>query len=678
MHESFVGDGVCHDNYGNSCYNSAACNWDGGDCCKDTCHSDPGSYLQCGSDGYSCRNPNSTNCDPILTYMCDDKKKSNDNKGNDPPLKCNKDESPYRLIMYDSFGDGWEGTTITITVKNGATKPIFTGALKSGAEGTEYFCLSLEPKCYTVETTGGMWGREASWEVRALADGTPTVASGGGSIKCEFMVAGSTDCENTCTGKNNVDPNKDPDYKDFKNMVKCIDDKCVIQAEACRNDEACKKCFDDDVPEYCYSMASFNAVADCSMCNCLGDGFDLGDFCDQKSAPGVIPVKPANGGQNLEPRPCTPSEVLDGSASLIDFSRCMHNSQEQFMVADFDENNFGDLDIFEACAHGFRDRENHGGHKALDCMQILVNAINEESRPNEPTDAISQLASLLYNEGSTFCDCAKTASDECPLCPSFYNFKTLLYEALDACLSLDAIDCDAWNEFQEPCKVNLMAQFGSVNLGAPEQCDYMIGNCGGAGPFPSFRRLDCQNELPKGSWDFYKEYEQFCYQGGAAPEPPAAPLPAPVPLSAPVPTQSVATKHPSYYENIKPSIQPPPTNRKPYVPPEDRGKPTYKSTDEKEKKSSHWFRNSIFIGIAVGIGYLIYSKRQSEFSMVRYRRIGGLNGGGFGFRGAGGGGFSTDDGDMYSGLSLESSTNFEPPSLPPTPMNMPNNGGYGA
>ena len=146
MHESFVGDGVCHDNYGNSCYNSAACNWDGGDCCKDTCHSDPGSYLQCGSDGYSCRNPNSTNCDPTLTYMCDDKKKSNDNKGNDPPLKCDKDKSPYRLKMYDSFGDGWEGTTITITVKNGATKPIFTGALESGAEGTEYFCLSLEPK----------------------------------------------------------------------------------------------------------------------------------------------------------------------------------------------------------------------------------------------------------------------------------------------------------------------------------------------------------------------------------------------------------------------------------------------------------------------------------------------------------------------------------------------------
>ena len=309
-------------------------------------------------------------------------------------------------------------------------------------------------------------------------------------------------------------------------------------------------------------------------------------------------------------------------------------------------------------------------------MQILVNAINEDYRPGEPTEAISQLASLLYNEGSTFCDCAKKASDECPLCPSFYNFKTLLYESLDACQSLDMIDCDAWNEFQEPCKVNLMAKFGSVNLGAEEQCEYMISDCGGAGPFPSFRRLDCQSELPAGSWDFYIEFEKFCYQGNAGPEPPSAPvpLPPPVPLPAPIPAPPVPTKRPTYYENVKPSIQPPPSDRKPYVPPEDRGKPTYKSADE--KKSSHWFRNLLLICLAGGIGYYIY-KRKSEFSMVRYRRIGGM-GGGFGFRG-GGGGFNVDDGDMmYSGLSLESSTNFEPPSLPPTPMSMPSNGGYGA
>jgi len=99
-HESFVGDGVCHDNYGNSCYNSAVCNWDGGDCCKDTCKSDEGSYLQCGSDGYSCRNPNSTDCDPSLTVMCPtDKKNSNEKE----PPKCEKEKTLYRLELFDRY-----------------------------------------------------------------------------------------------------------------------------------------------------------------------------------------------------------------------------------------------------------------------------------------------------------------------------------------------------------------------------------------------------------------------------------------------------------------------------------------------------------------------------------------------------------------------------------------------
>lgn len=536
--------------------------------------------------------------------------------------------------------------------------------------------MSVEPTCYSVEVSGGMWGREASWDIRGYADGSPVVASGGGSVKCEFMVAGQygsgDDCQNTCTGKNNVEPNTDPDYKDFKDMVHCINDKCVIQAEACRADPACQKCFDEDVPEYCFSISAFNAVTECSICKCFEGDADLNEFCDKKAAPGLIPIKPAYGGQDVE-RQCTPAEVLEGSTAIIDFSLCMHESKDSFMIADFDENNFGDLDTFEACAHSFQAKDDHGGHTALGCMQILVNAINAEAKPGEPTEAISELASLLYNEGPAFCDCAKKASDECPLCPAFYNFKTLLYESLDACQSLDEIDCAAWDEFQAPCKVNLMSSFGSVNLRDPDQCDYMTSNCGGVGPFPSFRRLDCKEELPEGSWDFYEQFEKFCYQDSETE--PSAPVPAPIPVPAPVPapTRTVTTKAPTPYEPVKPSFEPPPSGKKPYVPPEDRGKPTYKSPDE--KKSSHWFRNLVLISLAGGIGYFIY-KRQSEFSFVRYRRIGGM-GGGFGLRGFGGGGV-TDDGDMYSGLSLESSTNFEPPSLPPTPMSMPNNGGYGA
>jgi len=661
IHASFVGDGVCHDNYGNSCYNSAICDYDGGDCCEDTCHADPGAYLQCGSDGYACRNPNSTHCAPNLSALCPPSKKGSNNNDKKRP-ECTSEETLYRLEMFDSFGDGWEDTTITIASKTGGTNPIFTGGLEDGAQGMEYLCLSINPTCYDVKVGGGMWGREASWNIRGFAEGSPSVASGGGSMNCEFSVAGS--CTNTCQGQSNVDPSSDADYKAFKDLFQCIDEKCMIQADACRADEACGKCLTQDVPQYCFSMPTFNAVTDCSVCKCI-EGYDVDEYCSQKAAPGV-PVRPANGGQAIEPAQCTPAQKLDGSAALMEFMSCMHGRKEAIMVQDFDENNFGDLDTFEACAHAFADQDNHGGHTALSCVQILVNTINEEVRPGEPTEAISQLASLLYNEGQTFCDCAKKASDECPLCPSFYNFKTLLYESLDACEALDEIDCDAWDEFQSPCKTNLINRFGSVNLSVQEQCDFMVANCGGAGPFPSFRRLDCRDELSADSWDFYNQYARSC--AGADPSPVApAPDSTPAPVSAPVappvpaPTPDVTPK--------SPTNQPPPTNKKPYVPPEDRGKPSYKSPDEDSKSKSHWFRNLVLIGLACGIAYYIY-KRQSEFNFVRYRRIGG----GFGFRG---GGYNADD-DMYSGLALESSTNFEPPTLPPTPMSMPNNGGYGA
>lgn len=623
IHRSFIGDGVCHDNYYSNCYNSAACNYDGGDCCEDTCKSAEGAYLECGSDGYMCRDPESSKCDPTLTIMCkpDPNEKKNDDSDILPP-DCNKEnESLYKLELFDSFGDGWETTTMKITVKDGDTKskPIFSGGLEDGSHGTEYLCLSLVPTCYDVEVGGGMWGREASWYIHGYTDGSPAIASGGGSMKCQFSVTDS--CENTCLGKSNTEPSQDPDYKDFKETFKCIDQKCIIQAEACRKNDACLQCFQEDIVEYCFTLETFMAVTDCAMCSCSDSTFDVSEFCEDKSAPGIIPIKPSNGGQSVEPKQCTPAEILNGSSSLMEFMQCMHNSKEAILVDDFDENNFGDLDQFEACAHGYADEKDHGGRTALSCLNILVRAIDEEVRPGEPTAAISQIASLLYNEGGVFCDCSKHASDSCPLCPAFYNFKTLLYESLDACKALDEIDCDAWNEFQKPCKANIITKFGSISLDNKDQCDYIVSNCGGVGPFPSFRRLDCEDELPTGAWDFYKQYEQFCYNQDNSPVPP---VPVPVPTAPVSPSNQndddkSGTSIPAPPRPVRPSDQTTPSNKKPYVPPEERGKPSSKSSENKSK--SHWFRNMVFITMAGGVGYALY-KRRSEFSFIRYRRIG--------------------------------------------------------
>lgn len=70
-----------------------------------------------------------------------------------------------------------------------------------------------------------------------------------------------------------------------------------------------------------------------------------------------------------------------------------------------------------------------------------------------------------------------------------------------------------------------------------------------------------------------------------------------------------------------------------------------------EKKKKHRFLNFLIFLVVIGGAAYVYQKRRSEFQFVRYRRARNYGG----------------DGDMYTGLSMESSTTFEPPTLPPTP-----------
>lgn len=81
-----------------------------------------------------------------------------------------------------------------------------------------------------------------------------------------------------------------------------------------------------------------------------------------------------------------------------------------------------------------------------------------------------------------------------------------------------------------------------------------------------------------------------------------------------------------------------PSDDKPYQPAE-------------KKKKKHRFLNFLLLLVVVGGVAYVYQKRRSEFQFIRYRRARNYGG----------------DSEMYSGLSMESSTSFEPPTLPPTP-----------
>ena len=175
MHKNWLGDGVCHDNM-EGCYNTEICEYDGGDCCDDTCFvTSASSYMECGHDGYACKDPESDSCNSDLTTKClsDANSSSNKNKPDPAETKCKQDEAKYRLVMFDSFGDGWDSTTLTIQTE-GTKDVVFKGGLVEGFQGTEYICLSKAPLCYNVQSDGGIWGVEISWEVRPMGDGAPS------------------------------------------------------------------------------------------------------------------------------------------------------------------------------------------------------------------------------------------------------------------------------------------------------------------------------------------------------------------------------------------------------------------------------------------------------------------------------------------------------------------------
>lgn len=140
---------------------------DGGDCCEDTCKVPEDSYVKCGHDGYYCRNPESANCDMKLNLDCKNDK-NDENKPDKPTPNCGAGQTLYRLIMYDSFGDGWDETVIKITSSDKPDTVVYEGSLKDGKQGTEFICLSTEASCYHVAASGGTWGLEVSWDVSTV------------------------------------------------------------------------------------------------------------------------------------------------------------------------------------------------------------------------------------------------------------------------------------------------------------------------------------------------------------------------------------------------------------------------------------------------------------------------------------------------------------------------------
>lgn len=698
MHQQFLGDGICHDTMP-GCYNSAICNYDGGDCCKDTCNY-PGSdaYGECGMEGYACRDPKSANCQPVLARMYNEVCETEINKDIEfdddayerPDQKeklpdCGVGEMLYRLIQYDSWGDGWDETQMTLRDHANESKDIYKGGLDYGSQGTVHLCLTKnEPKCYHVAVLNGVWGNEISWELRPIAGGAPVIAAGGSPTDCTVPLGGLIpDCPNTCDKTRPDTDITDPNYESYKDMESCIEKSCVIQVGTCSKREACAGCMQETTPDYCFADADFNSLINCSMCSCTEK---RPAYCDAKatgeanwsgsnaaSHEGTVKVKPAP--DSSKGAACTPDQTLKGTSALDKFDKCADMGKMVTMLTEFDNENFGKLDVFEACAKTFATDQMHGGKQAMDCMRILHDIAGDDvgkdngggSLPENVAIAVAEMGYQLYYNGQGFCDCIVEVNGIAPMCNSFTGFKTLLYEAIDACKSLDMIDCAALDEFYSTCKQNLSREFsdpGFDNSDSSEQCEFVSGGCGESGAFPSLRKMDCGvgKEVAKSVWDFYKIFNRDCWDeiirdnpgaGGdsdVAPSFPTTPV-APKP-SPPVPSPRVQPTPKQPYSPWQPSAH---EEKKKYYSPADQDPESEPDTEKAytETKSHHYILYPVVIlGLLAG-GYVWYKKRKENFNYMRFRQMRAA-------RNFGG------DGD-YHGVSMADSTSFEPATLPPRP-----------
>ena len=146
-----------------------------------------------------CTDPTAANYDPTATFDdgsctyvmgCTDPSYANYD-----PLATMDDGScagclfnSVTVTMYDSWGDGWNGNTYTITDSTGAV--VATGGLAAGSLGVDTLCLP--DGCYDITVGGGLFPSEVSFDFGTLV-GAPVGTYTGQCFPAVTPVYGCTD-----------------------------------------------------------------------------------------------------------------------------------------------------------------------------------------------------------------------------------------------------------------------------------------------------------------------------------------------------------------------------------------------------------------------------------------------------------------------------------------------------
>ena len=145
-----------------------------------------GQFGNCGVLG--CTDPTASNYDPAATQ--------DDGSCVYPCL-----DNEVAINMYDSWGDGWNGGTYSITDASGAV--VASGGLLSGSYGSDTLCLA--DGCYDITVGGGSYDSEISFDFGSL------VGAGAGTYTGVAVGAGCAIYGCTDSTASNYDPNANTD-----------------------------------------------------------------------------------------------------------------------------------------------------------------------------------------------------------------------------------------------------------------------------------------------------------------------------------------------------------------------------------------------------------------------------------------------------------------------------------
>jgi len=180
------------------------------------------------------------------------------------------DATELTVNLYDSYGDGWNGNTLTVAGQS--------VTMESGSESVATVCVDLDA-CNTIEVGGGSYGSEISWTIGDLSGSVGT-----------FMIGG---CVTACGDENATNYNADADIVDNTLCEYAV-------AQGCMDETACN-----------FDAA---AEADNGSCEYPAAGFD----CEGNCASGTTLVT-VDGGAYLGEKSwtitsCDGSELLSGGA----------------------------------------------------------------------------------------------------------------------------------------------------------------------------------------------------------------------------------------------------------------------------------------------------------------------------------------------------------------------------